>query len=232
MTQERVLLGVVGRPHGVRGLVHVHSYTAEPEALSAYGPLLGGDGRAWSLAWRQAGVAELRDATGRAVADRSEAERLTNLQLFVPRERLPPPEDDEFYLADLVGMAAVTQGGAPIGSVCDVHDYGAGTSLEIVREGAGPLLVPFTRAAVPVVDVAGRRVVVVPPEEVEARERPAKAAVTADGRVDAVAGEGDQGDEAGRNRAQGDAGEGAVAQGAGAQADGGPGHGETHGVPA
>ncbi len=179
MAQDRILLGVVGRPHGVRGLVHVHSYTAEPEALAEYGPLLDGDGRAWTLAWRQAGVAELRDAAGRAVADRGEAERLTNLQLFVARDRLPPAEEDEFYLADLVGMAAVRPDGAAVGRVLLVHDYGAGTSLEIVREGAAPLLVPFTRAAVPVVDVAARRLTVVPPDEVEARELPSAAAAPA-----------------------------------------------------
>lgn len=176
MSQERILLGVVGRPHGVRGLVHVHSYTAEPEALAEYGPLVDGDGRGWTLSWRQAGVAELRDAAGRAVADRSEAERLTNVQLFCPRERLPPAEEDEFYLADLVGMAAMAPDGAAVGWVLVVHDYGAGTSLEIVREGQAPLLVPFTRAAVPEVDVAARRLVVVPPDEVEARELPADGA--------------------------------------------------------
>ena len=173
MTGERILLGVVGRPHGVRGLVHVHSYTAEPEALAEYGPLVDGDGRGWTLSWRQAGVAELRDAAGRAVADRSAAERLTNLQLFVARDRLPAAEEDEFYLADLVGMAAVSPDGTEVGRVMLVHDYGAGTSLEIAREGAAPLLVPFTRAAVPEVDVAARRLVVVPPDEVEARELPA-----------------------------------------------------------
>lgn len=176
MAQERILLGVVGRPHGVRGLVHVHSYTAEPGALAEYGPLVDTDGRGWTLAWRQAGVAELRDAAGRAVADRSEAERLTNLQLYVARDRLPPADEDEFYLADLVGLQAVAPDGMAIGQVLVVHDYGAGTSLEIVREGAAPLLVPFTRAAVPVVDVAARRLVVVPPDEVEARELPADAA--------------------------------------------------------
>lgn len=173
MAQDRILLGVVGRPHGVRGLVHVHSYTAEPEALAEYGPLVDADGRGWTLSWRQAGVAELRDAGGRAIADRGEAERLTNLKLFVARDRLPPAEEDEFYLADLVGMAAASAEGVALGQVALVHDYGAGTSLEIVREGAEPLLVPFTRAAVPVVDVAGRRLVVVPPDEIEARELPA-----------------------------------------------------------
>ena len=183
MAQDRILLGVVGRPHGVRGLVHVHSYTAEPEALAEYGPLVDGDGRGWTLSWRQAGVAELRDASGRAVADRSEAERLTNLQLFVARDTLPPAGEDEFYLADLVGMAAVTAEGASVGRVVLVHDYGAGTSLEIVRDGAAPLLVPFTRAAVPVVDVAARSLTVVPPDEVEARELPSVAdgGVAADG---------------------------------------------------
>ena len=178
MAQGRILLGVVGRPHGVRGLLHVHSYTAEPEALAEYGPLVDADGRGWTLAWRQAGVAELRDAAGRAVADRSEAERLTNLKLYVARDRLPPAEEDEFYLADLVGLQAEARDGASIGQVLVVHDYGAGTSLEIVREAAPPLLVPFTRAAVPVVDVAGRRLVVVPPDEVEARELPADAAAS------------------------------------------------------
>ena len=169
MAQDRILLGVVGRPHGVRGLVHVHSYTAEPEALAEYGPLLDADGRGWTLAWRQTGVAELRDAAGRAVADRGEAERLVNLKLYVARDRLPPAGEDEFYLADLVGMAAATAEGTALGQVAVVHDYGAGPSLEIVREGVAPMLVPFTRAAVPVVDLAARRLVVVPPDEVEAR---------------------------------------------------------------
>ena len=164
-----ILVGVVGRPHGVRGLVHVHAYTEDPAALATYAPLLDSEGRRWSLAWRSEGVAELRDAGGRALADRSAAERLTNLRLHVPRDRLPATGEDEFYLADLVGLAAVDPHGAALGRVGVVHDYGAGTSLELVREGAAPLLVPFTRAAVPEVDVAGGRVVVVLPAEREAR---------------------------------------------------------------
>lgn len=159
-------MGVVGRPHGVRGLVHVHSYTAEPADLAGYGPLLDEQGRAWTLAWRGEGVAVLSDADGRAVADRSAAERLTNTRLYVERDRLPPPEPDEFYLADLVGMAALDAAGQPLGRVAIVHDYGAGTSLEIERDGAAALLVPFTRACVPSVDPAAATLVVVPPDEV------------------------------------------------------------------
>ena len=165
MPDARILLGVVGRPHGVRGLVHVHSYTADPADLAAYGPLLDEAGRHWTLAWRGTGVAELRDAAGHAVADRSAAERLVNTRLSIERAKLPAPDEDEFYLADLVGMAAVTADGATLGRVAVVHDYGAGASLEVAGEGQ-PLLVPFTRACVPEVDVAAARIVVVLPDEV------------------------------------------------------------------
>lgn len=159
-------MGVVGRPHGVRGLVHVQSYTANPADLAGYGPLLDDGGRAWTLAWRGQGVAALADAEGHALADRNAAERLTNTRLYVERDRLPPPDPDEFYLADLVGMAALDPSGRPVGRVALVHDYGAGTSLEIEREGMAPLLLPFTQACVPGVDAAAGTLVVVAPEEV------------------------------------------------------------------
>ena len=96
MNGRRILLGVIGRPHGVRGLVHVQSYTAEPADLTAYGPLSDDDGRTWSLVWRSDGVAALTDAAGQPVADRNAAERLTNTQLYIDRDRLPPPEEEEF----------------------------------------------------------------------------------------------------------------------------------------
>ncbi len=165
MPDERILLGVVGRPHGVRGLVHVVSYTADPEDLASYGALTDEAGRRWTLAWRGAGVAELRDNDGRAVADRDAAERLVNTRLYIERAKLPPPDEDEFYLADLVGLAATAPEGQSLGRVAVVHDYGAGVSLEIAGEGAA-LLVPFTRACVPQVDLAAGRLVVVPPVEV------------------------------------------------------------------
>jgi 16S rRNA processing protein RimM len=172
MPASRILLGVIGRPHGVRGLVHVTSHTADPAALAEYGALSDDKGRRFTLAWRGDGVAEVfevRDGVPVRVADRDAAGRLTNTRLYVERARLPAPEDDEFYLADLIGLAAVDAAGSSIGRVAVVHDYGAGASLEIAREGP-PLIVPFTRAAVPEVDVAGGRVVVALPDEVEAGE--------------------------------------------------------------
>ena len=159
-------MGVVGRPHGVQGLVRVHSYTANPADLAGYGPLLDDVGRAWTLAWRGEGIASLLDAEGRALTDRNAAECLTNTRLYVERDRLPPPEPDEFYLTDLVGMAALDRSGRPVGRVTAVHDYGAGTSLEIERDGAAPLLLPFTEACVPEVDTAAGTLIAAPPDEV------------------------------------------------------------------
>ena len=169
MPDQRILLGVIGRPHGVRGLVNVNSYTADPADLTAYGRLADDAGRQWSLVWRGApGVAEIRDAQGVPLKDRTAAEKLVNTRLYIDRDRLPKPQEDEFYLSDLVGLTAVADG-AELGRVTVVHDYGAGASLEIVGTGA-PLLVPFTRACVPEVDLAAGRLVVVPPAEIAVPE--------------------------------------------------------------
>jgi 16S rRNA processing protein RimM len=168
MPDSRILMGVIGRPHGVRGLVHVTSYA---EDLTAFGPLTDPKGQQFVLRWRGAGVAEIAELADGAevkIADRTAAEKLTNTRLFVDRSRLPEPEDDEFYLADLVGLIARNTAGATVGTVAAVHDYGAGASLEIARDSAPPLLVPFTRLCVPTVDITTGLLVVAPPEEVEA----------------------------------------------------------------
>ena len=176
MPESRILMGVIGRPHGVRGQVRVTSYADD---LTAYGPLNDAKGRRFVLRWRGEGVAEIAELVGGAeakVGDRTAAEKLTNTRLYVERSQLPEPEEDEFYLADLIGLVACDPAGRALGSVVAVHDYGAGTSLEIEQDGLQPLLLPFTRVCVPVVDVAAGRVVVAPPvhlvhaeEEVEAK---------------------------------------------------------------
>ena len=166
MSASRILMGVIGRPHGVKGLVRVTSYAADPDDLTAYGPLRAGeDGARLSLRWVAPGLAAIEGIT-----DRTAAERLTNTRLYLERAALPAPEEQEFYHADLIGLAAEDAQGAALGRVGTVHDYGAGASLEIVRDGAAPLLVPFTQTCVPVVDVAGGRVVIEPPAEVVAQD--------------------------------------------------------------
>nr|WP_220790432.1 ribosome maturation factor RimM [Gluconacetobacter takamatsuzukensis] len=160
-------MGVVGRPHGVRGLVRVHSYAAVPEDLTAYGTLTDDRGQAWTLRWRGDGIAELRDAAGQAVASREAAQALVNRRLYIPRASLPEPDQDEFYFADLIGLPVHEQGGGVLGRVLVVHDYGAGVSLEIGGEGRAPLILAFTQACFPVIDIAAGRIEAVLPDEVE-----------------------------------------------------------------
>ncbi len=168
MPDRRIQVGVIGRAHGVRGLVRVTSHTAEPADMTAYGPLSDAAGQVFVLRWKSEGVAEVsRIVNGVAVkvTDRGTAEKLTNTRLFIDRSALPPADEDEFYLADLIGLAVEDGHGGRLGTVAVVHDYGAGASLEIVRDGAPPLLLPFTAACFPAVDIAAGRIVAVPPEE-------------------------------------------------------------------
>ena len=163
---ERICVAQIGGAHGLRGEVKLKSFTADPMAVKDYGPLTTGDGSA------SFEIEMLRAAKGHLVArfrgidDRNAAERLANLRLFVPRERLPPPAADEYYHADLIGLCAVTADGTEIGTVAAVHDFGAGDILEVRPQAGGTtIMVPFTAAFVPSVDIANRRVVVRPPED-------------------------------------------------------------------
>jgi 16S rRNA processing protein RimM len=166
MADAKVLLGEIGRPHGVRGLVRVRSFTAEPEGLTAYGPLTDESGaRHFALELLSADLARID-----GVADRDAAARLTGTKLYVPREALPPAEDpEEFYLSDLEGLSAFTEAGAPLGRVRAVEDHGAGAFL--VLEGPPERLVPFTRAAVPAIDLSARQITVVLPAEIVVDEQ-------------------------------------------------------------
>lgn len=170
MTDERlILMGVIGKPHGVRGLVRVNAYTEDPDALANYAPLVDRNGRKFALEWVSENIAqltELNQAGPRRIADRTEAERLTNTELFAPRSALPEAGEEEFYLADLIGLKVRDTGGTQLGKVTAVHDYGGGPSLEITGAGE-PLLVPFTKAAVPVVDLETGQITVQPPLETE-----------------------------------------------------------------
>jgi 16S rRNA processing protein RimM len=163
-SQLRVCLGVVGAPHGVRGAVRIKSFTAEPEAIARYGALEDESGQRHFTVRVTGNAKNVLIAELSGVADRDAAEAVRGLRLYAARAALPPTEEDEFYHADLEGLDAVRTDGDPVGRVIAVHDFGAGDMLEIARDEGQPILVPFTRAAVPVVDIAGRRVVIDPPE--------------------------------------------------------------------
>lgn len=164
-----VLLGRFGAPHGVRGEIRLQSYTADPQAIAGYGPLTDRSGaRKFALLSVRPQGKDMLVARVEGVNQRAGAEALTGVELYLPREKLPPPEDDdEFYLADLVGLRAETREGAEIGRVIAVRNFGAGDILEVAPVGGGEtLMFPFTKAVAPVVNVPGGRVVIEPPIEV------------------------------------------------------------------
>jgi 16S rRNA processing protein RimM len=157
----------IGAAHGVRGAVKLWTFTADPLAVQHYGPLMTKDGaRRFELAHVRAAKDHLV-ATLKGVSTREDAERLNGIELYVARENLPEPDDDEYYHADLIGLAAVTTSGDPIGRVIAIHDFGAGTIIEIAPPQGATMLLPFTNAVVPTVDLAGGRVVIELPAEID-----------------------------------------------------------------
>jgi 16S rRNA processing protein RimM len=162
-----VLVARLGAAHGIKGEVRLKTFTQDPFAVADYGPLMAADGRSFA-------IETVREAAGssspdmlivrlKGVRDRSAAEALNGIELSVPQERLPPAEEGEYYHADLIGLVAVTVAGETLGTVVGVPNYGAGDLLEIAPPAGKTILIPFTDAVVPDVDIAGGRVVIDPP---------------------------------------------------------------------
>ena len=158
---QRICVARLGAAHGVRGEIKLWSFTSDPAAVVDYGPFEAADGRVIEIETLRP-AKDFFVARVKGIADRDAAERLRNVELFVPRARLPATDDiDEFYHADLIGLAVVDAGGAPLGTVVALHNFGAGDLIEIRRADANDtVLLPFTQAAVPQIDVAGGRIVV------------------------------------------------------------------------
>jgi 16S rRNA processing protein RimM len=157
----------IGAAHGVRGAVKLWTFTEDPLAVKRYGPLATKDGM------RSFEVATAREAKGhlvatlKGIATREDAERLNGLELYIARDKLPETDADEYYHADLVGLAAVNAANEHIGRVIAVHNFGAGDIIEIAPPNGATMLLPFTNAVVPTVDLAGGRVVIELPAEIE-----------------------------------------------------------------
>lgn len=165
---DRICVGAIAGAFGVRGEVRLKSYCAEPEAIAAYAPLWTKDGaRRFGLTiTRQIpnGFAARLDG----VATKEAADALRGTELFADRDRLPSLPDDEFYHADLIGLPVLDTGGQALGVIEAIHNHGAGDILEVRAPGAkAPLLLPFTRAVVPTVDLTAGRIIADPPEEAE-----------------------------------------------------------------
>lgn len=167
---DLICVGAIAGAYGVRGEARVKSFCAEPADIASYSPLLSEDGaRSFTLRVTRPLKGAFAARLG-GVSTREEAEALKGVRLCVAREKMPAPPDDEFYYADLVGLEAVDMGGAVLGRVARVEDYGAGDFLEISLTEGGLMLIPFTREAAPTVDLAAKRIVVEPPEDAEEPE--------------------------------------------------------------
>jgi 16S rRNA processing protein RimM len=161
----RVCIAQIGAAHGVRGEVRLKPFTEDPFSVTRYGALESEDGN------RRFEIESVRPAKDmlvarlKGVADRNAAEALKNIRLYVAREKLPKPEADEFYHADLVGLTVQKQNGETVGTVKAIHNFGAGDLLEIEPVSGATIMLPFSETTVPVVDIEARKVVIEPPTD-------------------------------------------------------------------
>jgi 16S rRNA processing protein RimM len=161
--EERVLLGEIGAAQGLKGEVRLHSFTEEEEAITAYGPLEDETGHVIEIEALRATPKALI-ARVKGVTTREGAEALTGTKLYIPRSRLPEREEEEWYHAELIGLAALDRDGVTIGRVVAIQNFGAGDLLELAPANGGPtVLIPFTRETVPEIDVEGEHLTLVPP---------------------------------------------------------------------
>jgi 16S rRNA processing protein RimM len=164
-----ILMGVFGAPQGVRGEVRVKSLAGEATAIGAYGPLTDKDRvRAFAFETLRSLKDDMLVARVAGIATREAAEALKGVEIFARRDQLPPPNEDEFYYDDLVGLEAVDAAGSPLGRVVSLMNYGAGDVLEIApAQGGETLLLAFTKRVAPRIDFDAGRIVIEPPREVE-----------------------------------------------------------------
>ena len=160
--KDQVCVGAIAGSFGVKGEVRLKSFCAEPAAISIYAPLSDESGNSYDVKITRT-IKNGLAARLSGVSSKEAADALKGTRLFAPRDRLPELDDDEFYHADLLGMAVLDTGGTKLGSVKAVLNHGAGDLLE-VNTGQGVVLLPFSLAVVPTVDLAGRRIVVDPPD--------------------------------------------------------------------
>jgi 16S rRNA processing protein RimM len=159
-----ILLGVIGAAHGIKGEVRIKAFTGDPLAIADYGPLVDEKGRRFEITEARA-AKEVVVARLKGVSTREGAEALNGVQLFVSRDKLRASEDeDEFLQADLIGCSAVGPDGVVLGSVTAVANYGAGDLLDIATPDGRSILMPFTKAFAPRIDIAARRIDAEPPE--------------------------------------------------------------------
>jgi 16S rRNA processing protein RimM len=164
VSDERIVVGSLAGAFGVRGEVRLKSFCAEPADIAGYVPLYTPDGRVFRDIEIIGETQGSLTARIKGISSKEQADALRGTPLLADRDRLPALPEDEYYHADLIGLPVHDPGGTLLGHVRAVLNHGAGDILEVARPGGATALIPFTLAAVPLVDVAARRIVADPPE--------------------------------------------------------------------
>ena len=165
-----ICVAKIGAAHGVRGEVKLWPFTEDPLAVLNYGPLTTKDGARQFEVLRARAAKDHLVAALKGIASRDDAARVNGIELYIPRDKLPDTEDDEYYHADLIGLRAVDTQQQAIGKVLAIHNFGAGDIIEIAPARGPTLMLQFTDAVVPTVDIAGGRVVIEMPGEIDGEE--------------------------------------------------------------
>jgi 16S rRNA processing protein RimM len=164
---KQICVARIGAAHGVRGAVKLWTFTEDPLAVLHYGPLAFKDGARTLVVTHAREAKDHLVATLEGVTTRDDAEKLNGVELYIARDKLPATDDDEYYHADLIGLSAETTAGEAIGRVSAIHNFGAGDVIEIAPPHGPTMLLPFSNAVVPTVDIAGGRVVIELPGEID-----------------------------------------------------------------
>jgi 16S rRNA processing protein RimM len=151
--KDQILIGAILGVHGLKGAVRVKSFTEDPENLFVYAPMTDKTGQTVFKLSRLGVTKDQFIAKIEGVSDRTAAEALKGTKLYVAREALPPTAESEYYEADLIGLEARDEAGKPIGVVNALHNYGAGTFLEIKPAEGPSFMLPFKDSFVPLVDI-------------------------------------------------------------------------------
>lgn len=163
--KDRVIVGAIGGAFGVHGEVRLKSYCADPAAIADYTPLYTEDGRVFAQVVLTGQMKNGFTARMDGITTKEEADALRNTSLYAERAVMPATDEDEFYYADLIGLTVIDTGGMTLGTVKNVMDHGAGDLLEVSVPGTSEtVLLPFTQAAVPTVDIGAGRIIADPPE--------------------------------------------------------------------
>jgi 16S rRNA processing protein RimM len=162
---DRVIVGAIGGSFGVQGEVRLKSFCADPQAIADYTPLYTEDGRVFAQVVLTGQLKNGFTARLDGVVTKEDADALRNISIYAERTKMPSLPDDEYYYADLIGLTVLDTGGTTLGTVKNVMDHGAGDLLELIVPGQSEtILLPFTQAAVPTVDLAAKRIIADPPD--------------------------------------------------------------------